>query len=149
MSKTTIAKIADKEVSFRLTKKHLKNARVRHGLDLSVMDMSAPLNSEAMKLITDPIFMTECLWAFFEEDLTALGFTSESFDDAIDGEVVATVREIFLEQCAAFFPFVKTVYTMLQGLQPGNLALTAQAAIEAAAKEAAQKLNPPAVASTQ
>lgn len=64
--------------------------------------------------------MLECFWAFYDEQLTAKGFTEDSFDEAVDETVMDELRDKFIPACAAFFPFIKTLRTQLPENQLGR-----------------------------
>lgn len=116
----TKIQVAGKEVNLRLTYKNLKHAKIQHAFDLAAIDLQDPMNSKAWHLITDPVMMIEACWAFHEQQLSSLGFTEESFYDAVDETVMPDLRERMIHACAGFFPFVMTLSTMLRGIQPGS-----------------------------
>ena len=100
-------KIKDKEVNLRITKKQIKNAKERFSVDLQVMDVNNMQDSKVMQVMQDPIFLIDCFWAFHEEQLLSLGFTRDSFDDAVDETNIEAIRDGFVNSCAAFFPFLR------------------------------------------
>ena len=99
------------ELNLRLTKKQIKNAKIKFNIDLRVMDLGSIANEKAMLLMQDPVFMTDCFYAFYEEQLNAAGITQDKFDDLIDETTIGKIREGFIDACAAFFPLVRMLHT--------------------------------------
>lgn len=98
-------------MNLRITKKQIKNAREKYSIDLQVMDVNNMMDQNVMQVMQDPIFLTDCFWAFYEEQLLSLGFTQDSFDEAVDETNIESIRDGFINSCAAFFPFLRMLYT--------------------------------------
>lgn len=115
-------KLAGKDINLRITKKQIKNAREKFGVDLRIMDVGNMQDERVMQLMQDPIYLTECFYAFYEEQLTQHGITADNFDEMVDETNIDELREKFLNACAAFFPFLKILSTSfaatLNGPQP-------------------------------
>ena len=108
-----------RELDLRITKKQVKNAKVKFGIDLQVLDMGNVADSNAMQVLQDPIYLTECFWAFYEERLVGLGFTQDSFDDCVDETNIEAIRDGFVNSCAAFFPFLRIIAMTFAASLPG------------------------------
>jgi hypothetical protein len=112
--------LSGKTINLRITKKQIKNAKVKYGIDLQVLDVGNMQNQKVMQLMQDPLFLTECFYAFYEEQLVQHGITPDMFDELVDDTNIDELRERFIKACAAFFPLLRILSTSFAATLNGN-----------------------------
>lgn len=116
-------------------------ARVRDTLGVDLMQAFDPKSEVYTKLIGDPVFLCNVLFAVVKTQADEKGVGSEAFGEALGGDALGLATDALVEGLAAFFPNPGTRGAYLAAYRAGR------AAQDRAAEALLARVNSPGFAS--